>query len=172
MNRKKSKFWEHFYVADQYIFSRYWQTEKNGKVCWTQQASRKIFAKEDGPAACYFANGKVKNTTFFRKGRVVGPCKVYYPSGPLYEVCEGHVNGRLYGIVTTFHENGQIMAKARWENDRLVEILLYKDEQGNDLPIGTFIDGNGTWNWMEKGKQTLVYTYKNGKLIRQKTLKG
>lgn len=136
-----------------------------------QKNGKSPFAKANGPAYMYYPNGAVKATTFFQHGKKIGPCKKYYPSGALEQTCERHIEGKQDGLQVKWHENGQLKSKARWENGRLREILAYKDEQGKDMLIGTFKDGNGDWLWHEKGKPAVVYTYKNGKFMKKKTLK-
>jgi hypothetical protein len=171
LGKNKFPFDEHFYVDNTRIFTRRWLGKKNGEFECTQYKSAGAFAKMNGPAYHFYQDGAVKATTFMEHDKVIGPCRAYYQSGSLKQKCEGHLKGKVNGIMTTFHENGQVNSKTRWENGRLREILVYKDELGIDLPIGTFKDGNGIWNLIEKGDPAILYQYKDGKVINKKTLK-
>jgi antitoxin component YwqK of YwqJK toxin-antitoxin module len=170
--KRKLPSMEHFYVHGKRIFSRDWNQKKNGEYYWKQQISKGAFVKANGPAYRFYPNGSVKVSTTFKHNKIVGPCKEFYPSGAIRKFCSGHIKGKIHGIDTYLHENGALNARIKWESGRLVEILDYKDEQGNDLPIGTFKNGTGDLIWVEKGKETLVLSYRNGKLIKKKPLKN
>lgn len=169
-NGKGKVFREHFYVNGERVFTRLWNHYKNGEYQWTQRNGKGPFAKRHGPAYRFYPNGKVKNRAAFYDGTQVGQCFSYYPSGALKQTCQMNSRGKSDGILTTFYENGQIESKAKWENGLLREIIEYRDEDGNNRPIGTFKDGNGDWIWYEKGKATVVYLYKNGKLVKKKRI--
>lgn len=42
-----------------------------------------------------------------------------------------------------YYENGQLLSKVRYEDNRLMEINEVYDSLGNKLPYGNFKDGNG-----------------------------
>ena len=170
--RKGKLFREHVYVNGKYDFTRRWHYRKNGEFECLYQKSKGAFAKQNGPAFAFYSNGILKASTFFEHGHKIGPCKYYYPSGKIKRKCQHHINGNLDGIHTDFFENGQLHSKARWEKGRLQEILAYKDENGTDLYVGSFKDGNGTWIWTEIGKAPMVFTYRNGRLVNKKRLKN
>lgn len=167
---KGKLFREHYYVNGERVFTRWWRHKKNGAKEWTQNKSKGPFGKRNGPAYMYYPDGKTKATTFYEHNKKIGPCKEYYPSGTLKQTCEKHIKGKTHGIHTSYYENGQLKDQTRWENGRLKEILQYKDEQGRNLPIGTFKDGNGTWTYTEEGNKKFIYTYKQGKIVRRKRL--
>ncbi len=118
----------------------------------------------------YYANGMVKMTARFSNGKQVGDCLNYYPSGAIKMHCYHGEKGKINGIRTIYHENGQLKSKARWENGRLREILEYKDERGQDIAIGSFQNGTGEWIWHEKGEPTYLYTYVDGRYRKKRKL--
>jgi antitoxin component YwqK of YwqJK toxin-antitoxin module len=169
---KGKLFREHYYVNGERVFTRWWRFKKKSKEYEVvQKLGKSPFAKKNGPAYVYFPSGKMSASTVFEHNKKIGPCKEYYQSGVLKQTCERHIKGKTHGIVSNYYENGQIKAQARWDNGRLREILQYKDEQGQNLPIGTFKDGNGTWTYLEDGNKKFVYTFKQGKIVRRKRLK-
>ena len=169
--KSKLQYKEDFYLNGTRIFTRWWHRRKHGEIEWTQRQSKGPFAKRNGPAALYFPNGSLKAYSFFEHDKKVGPCKEYDQKGTLVLTCDKGIHQKGSGYQTFYHENGEIKAKTRFENGRMNEILIYQDEQGNTLPVGTFKDGNGTWIWVEKGKPTTIYTYKNGRETKKKTQK-
>lgn len=157
---------EHFYLYGHMIFTRRWYYWDNGEYSWVQFRKRGTYAKREGPACSFYADGTMMSYQVYKKGKLIGPCRNYYSNGTLSSTCERHIKGKLDGIQLKFHKNGLVKSKTRWKNGKLLQILRYKDPQGNDLPIGTFKDGNGTWVYYdEEGKQIGVQVYKNGALI-------
>lgn len=161
--KKHRLYREDFYIKGERIFTRWWNYRKNGDYQWRQKKGKSAFGKSEGPAMVYYANGAVQMTAHFSKGKQVGDCLNYYPSGAIKIRCYHGADGKPDGIRTMYHENGQVKAKTRLENGRLREILAYKDEQGQDLPIGSFQRGTGDWIWYEKGQPTYRYTYQDGR---------
>lgn len=157
---------EHYFVNGKMIFTRRWYYQDNGEYYWLQFKSRSSWAKRNGPAQFFYADGTTRGTTTYKQGRIIGPCRSYYTNGVLGHTCERHTNGGLDGMVMSFHENGRIKFKAEWKNGRLQKILRYKDEQGNDLPIGTFQDGNGQWIQYKDGLPFGIFVYRKGKLVQ------
>ncbi len=168
--KKHRLYKEEFYVKDERIFTRWWRYRKNGDYQWQQKKKKGAFAKAEGPATVYYANGKVKMTAYFSHGKQVGDCLNYYPSGALKLRCYHGANGKLNGIRTFYYENGQVKAKFRWENGRLREILEYKDEQGQDIAVASFQHGTGDWIWSEKGEPTYRYFYKDGRYKKKRKI--
>lgn len=162
---------EHYYVFGNLVFSRRWYYLCNGGYYWVQFRSRNKYAKRNGPTCAFYADGTVSHTSVYANGKVVGPCRAYYPSGELMQTCERHVKGKLDGIQMQFHENGLLKSKMKWQKGKLLKVLRYKDDQGNDLPIEAFKDGTGycgycavygNRNW----NPVFFVGDKNGKLIR------
>jgi antitoxin component YwqK of YwqJK toxin-antitoxin module len=171
-NGKGRVFREHYYLKSERIFTRRWRYKKNGEYECVQKNGKSAFAKMHGPAYRFYPDGKVKYHVVYYDGIRVGQCFGYYPSGALKQTCQMNDKGKEDGILVNYYENGQIEAKARWENGRLREIVEYKDEQGRDRPAGTFKDGNGDWIWYENGQPAIVYTYKEGKQVKKKQVKS
>lgn len=165
--RKGRLFQEHFYVKGERVFTRRWHYRRNGDYESTQHRKKSAFAPKDGPAVQYYKGGQVKKIGRFKDNRLVGKCYSYYLSGKMKSACNHNEKGDHDGLVTDFYENGQVMHQARWSNGLLVEILANKDEQGKDIPFGTFKDGTGTWIFQDPGTEKIrVYHYKNGRLIK------
>lgn len=171
-NGKGRLFREIFYLNGQRMYSRWWNYSKNGEYQWIQKRGKSPFGQKHGPAYRFYPNGQVKYRAAFYDGTQVGQCFGYYPSGALKQTCQMNGKGKSDGIIVSYHENGQVEAKARWENGRLLEIIEYKDEQGRDRPAGTFKNGNGDWVWYENGQPAYVYSYKKGKLIKKKRVRS
>ena len=161
--KKHRLFREHFYVDGERIFTRWWNYHKDGTYYWQQKRKKGAFAKAEGPAMYYYADGSIYGTARFSKGKQVGDCLEYYPSGAIKLRCHHAESGKPDGIRTIYHENGQVQAKVRLENGLLREVLEYKNEEGQDLPVGSFQQGNGDWIWYEKGQPTYRYTYQDGR---------
>lgn len=167
---------EHFYLGQTRIFTRRWVYREDagwmycngiGSYYWEQRISKNKKAKRNGPAEHYAADGTLQYTTFYRHGKRVGPTAGYYPNGVLNYTCERHLmNGKIDGRVNNYHPNGTIASKKIWKNGRLFEILAYKDDQGNELPVGTFDKGNGDVFRYIGQKPVLKDTYRNGKVIK------
>jgi len=162
---------EHVYLGGNRIFTRRWRYSNNGEFQYVQKRGAGMFDRANGPGVRFYPNGNVKYYLTFVHGRQVGPCFEYYPSGALKHICNINEHGKLNGILTNFHENGQVYAQALWENGRIREILKHQDEKGQALPVGTFNDGNGNWIWYENGQPAFVYSYRNGKLIKTEPYK-
>jgi antitoxin component YwqK of YwqJK toxin-antitoxin module len=163
-------FREHFYVKGERVFTRWWHYRKNGDYESTQHQKKSPFAKKHGPAVQYYKNGQVKRIGRFQNNKLVGRCFSYYLSGKMKSACNHNEKGDHDGLVTDFYENGQVMHQARWSNGLLVEILANKDEQGKDIPFGTFKDGTGTWIFQEpETEKVRVYYFKNGRLTKSTT---
>lgn len=165
--RKGKLFREHFYVKGERQFTRWWNYRKNGEYQVTQHKGKGAFAKKHGPALRFYPDGKLKTYVFFENGVRTGRCFNYYPSGKMKSACHSNAKGKPDGLLTEFHENGQVANQARWKDGRLVEITACKDEQGNDKPFGTLSNGTGTWVHQEPGTdKTRIYHYKDGKYIK------
>lgn len=171
-NGRGKVFREHFCVSGKRVFTQRWRYKKNGEYECIRKQGKSVFSPLHGTSYRYYPNGKVKYRAEFNKGKRAGQCFGYFPSGALKQNCQMSDDGKRHGIWTTYFENGQLESKARWENDRLREILEYRDEQGNKRPVGTFKDGNGEWEWYENGKLAYVYTYKEGKLKKTKRVRS
>lgn len=169
--RKNIPFREHFYLNGTRIFTRWWHREKNGEFEWNQRKSKGAFAKKNGPAYYYYADGKVKHTTTYEHDQLVGPCRSFYPSGSLSVICSGHDKGKMNGIQKYLHENGRLAYKLKWGDGRLLEVLNAQDEQGNSIPYGSFKNGNGIFIMKDKDGDEAHFTYKKGKMIHRKFIK-
>jgi antitoxin component YwqK of YwqJK toxin-antitoxin module len=158
---------EHYYLYGKMIFTRRWYyNSEDGGYGWTQYRRRGTYAKRHGPSCSFYEDGTLGFSTVYKKGKIVGPSRSYYPTGILKSTCAGYINGLIDGIYLEFHENGAVKSKSKWEKGRLRQILRYKDAQGNNLHVGTFKDGNGTWiKYDYEGNQVFVDTYKNGKVL-------
>ena len=159
-------FKEHFYLEGERIFTRRWRYQSNGTFAYYQKKKAGFFALTDGPEVHFYPNGNVQYYLTYVRGRRVGPCFAYYPSGALKHICDVNDKGQFNGVLAEFHENGQVYSEALWENGRLREILKHQDDKGQALPVGTFKAGNGTLIWHENGRPAFLFTYRNGKRIR------
>jgi hypothetical protein len=82
--------------------------------------------------------------------------------------CNTNHKGKSDGLFTAFFENGQVMHQERWKDGRLTEIISNRDEQGNDIPFGTFKDGNGTWIYRELDTtKAWIIHFKDGKPVKR-----
>jgi antitoxin component YwqK of YwqJK toxin-antitoxin module len=116
----------------------------------------------------FFPNGRLFYKTYYRHDQKVGPCVSYYESGIVAQTCSLHLkNGKRDGLFNSYYSNGNVLTKQLWRNGRLQKIFTYRDESGQELPIGDFKDGNGSWLLQKDGKVVYVLTYKNGKLIQE-----
>lgn len=170
-NGKGRLFREKFYLGGQRIYTRWWHYYSNGTFKVVQKKGKSPFSKLHGPAVRFYPSGNVQYYADFTHGIQTGNCFSYYPLGNLRKICRHNGQGNPEGVIYEFHENGQLSYQARWEDGRLREILAYKDSLGNDLPIGTFKDGTGTWLWQEHGKLLYEYTYKDGRMVKKRRLK-
>jgi hypothetical protein len=168
--KRKKVIREDFYVGTAYAFTRHWYYNRKDYY-WMQKLSERRSSKANGFATAYYQNGQMKSTTFFENGEKIGPCVTCHPSGAVKITCERHIKGKLDGLNTHYYEDGQLEYQTRWQNGRLWEVLTYKDRQGNDLPIGTFKNGNGVWVRGQTGGCQMAYTYRNGKVVKKKRLK-
>lgn len=171
VGKRKYPTMEHFYVKGVYLFSRDWNAQKNGGYYWREQISSGAFAKANGQANAYYSDGTISATTFFSHGKKIGPCKEYYPSGALKQTCERHVNGKQDGLNCFYHENGVLKAKFYWDHGKLSKVLESKNKNGESLLREPFTNGNGELIWEEEGDTTKLLTYKNGKVIKSRSLK-
>lgn len=169
--RKGRMYKEEFYLGGQRIHTRWWRHYSNGTFGFIQRAGKSPFSKAHGPAVKFYPSGNVEINMVYTHGIPTGNCFSYYPSGNLRKICSWNDQGKSEGIIYEFHENGQLSYQARWEDGRLREILAYKDSLGNDLPIGTFKDGTGTWLWQENGKLLSEFNYKDGRMVKKRRLK-
>lgn len=162
---------EHFYLNGKRIFSRWWTYQDNGSFNWYQTISKSRWAKKNGPAIHYYETGQIWFTTVFRHDNKVGPCATYYPTGVVESICTRHVlKGKWDGLVNHYYPNGRVKTKLIFKNGALDQILAYRDEMGDDLPIGTFSKGNGDWIIYFGKKPAMITTYKHGRRIRTKFL--
>jgi antitoxin component YwqK of YwqJK toxin-antitoxin module len=161
----------HFYLNGKRIFSRFWTYYESGSYFWEQKIGTGPFAKRNGPATYYYENGQVSNITHYRNDKIVGPCVEYYPSGIVRSFCTRHVlKNKLDGLTNSYYPNGKVHLKQVFRNGRLMDVLAYRDEEGNDLYFGTLKNGNGTFISYCKGEPFVEYTFKNGQLKRYKLL--
>jgi len=170
-NRNGRLFKEMFYLGGQRIHTRWWHYYSKGTFESVQRKGKSPFSKLHGPAVRFYPSGNVETYLVYTHGIRTGNCFSYYPSGNLRKICSRNDQGKSEGVFYEFHENGQLSYQARWEDGRLREILAYKDSLGNDLPIGTFKDGTGTWLWQEHGKLLYEFNYKDGRMVKNRRLK-
>ncbi|MBC8172720.1 MAG: hypothetical protein H7X71_02340 [Chitinophagales bacterium] len=108
----------------------------------------------------YDDEGRLYTERFCEKGE--RKCKIYrsytyYPGGRLMSNASYLGNDRD-GNHFYYYTNGQLRECMEFENDRLLNVLAYYDQEGNALEVGNFCDGEGMVN---------IYSM-NGRIIQRK----
>lgn len=102
-------------------------------------------------------NKTVSSYSVDRQGKLDGKSTEYFDSGRVREEAEYH-HGMRHGLYVKYHENGELFLKAEFDNERLMNILEYRDSNGTAFPVGTLSNGNGTVNIYYKGTGNIVET--------------
>ncbi|MDG5493028.1 toxin-antitoxin system YwqK family antitoxin [Psychroserpens sp. SPM9] len=102
----------------------------------------------------YYENGQIESEGHTNTdSKQVGVWKSYYPNHQLGRIVN-YSNGLMDGKETVYYKNGVLFKVVLWENNKLMNIISYNDNNGNELDYGDFKDGNGT----------LIYYDSEGKL--------
>lgn len=139
----------------------------------------------------YFADGKIKEKSTYRQGKVVGEKIIYFPSGQVRLIAHKNDRGNDDGVSEEYSEEGKLLststykdgkqlAKKSWyENGQLKQEVLFDSEGRRDGvakewfangQLNTLVsykhdvkDGNAE-EWRENGQPKSLYPYKDGKL--------
>ena len=117
-----------------------WKTyHENGELA----GSINIFeGKIMGLVKWYSENGELITTEVYSSDKRNGISKTYFGNGQLAII--GEFNFDLQsGKWKFYHENGNIKQILLWDEGKLMEVLISKDKNGNDLDKGTITNGNG-----------------------------
>jgi antitoxin component YwqK of YwqJK toxin-antitoxin module len=92
----------------------------------------------------------------------IGKWTYYHKNGTL-NWKGGFSDDRYQGEWIGYHENGKIYRSEIWDFGKLMSVISCYDGQGNELELGTLINGNGTvHNYDIDGNLSSVKTYKSG----------
>jgi antitoxin component YwqK of YwqJK toxin-antitoxin module len=89
-----------------------------------------------------FKNGALKSQSTYTNGTLHGYSYFYYPNGQL-QTKTFYLNGKPDSLWYRFSIHGDTLEKIRYEKGKLIDFLLCRDENNNDLHIGSFQNGEG-----------------------------
>ena len=84
---------------------------------------------KDGPLVKYYANGVIKEKSYYMAGRRNGECQSFYPNGKLWSD-DYFVDGVLDGATIAYYENGQKRYEGTMNKDKKIGQWKYYDESG------------------------------------------
>lgn len=90
----------------------------------------------------------------YAKGKLNGIRKVYFLNKKINEET-AYVNGVKNGIYKKYSETGIVLEDAVYKNDEYNGPVTYKNEKGEIVVKGNFVNGKkmGMWQFYENGKQ-------------------
>ncbi len=111
---------------------KFFNTFKNGKL--------------DGESYEYYNNGQIKSTINYINGIVVGEEKQYYSNGQLSLICNHVINDNnsistCEGPCIEYHNNGEVLAKYNFVNDKIHGEYEAFDEQGDLIEYSNYVNG-------------------------------
>ena len=95
----------------------------------------------------YHYTGEFKGKGLYKEGNRVGEWEFYYSSGKLEQKGKYDKKGRAQGPWKWYYESGALLREENYVNGKREGLLTDKDENGNIILQGNFIDNNmeGAW---------------------------
>lgn len=139
-------------IGDDYIYRS--ETYKDGFVV----GEMKFYNPDSTIYESFSYDGKSKEP--FEK-------KTYYPNGQVHEITGITSSERSKeGVNTVYYTSGKLNMKLYWQKNKLMNVILLLDEQGNKLDYGTLKDGNGTFLlYDEEGEKQVQFTIVDGEIV-------
>ena len=76
------------------------------------------------------------------------------------------MEGKLYGLATTWYENGQKRSEGNWKDGKVLPSVAWKPNR-EKCPLTNVKDGNGVWVWYKDDGTVLVHsTYNDGEEVK------
>jgi len=101
-------------------------TTKKQPIAPTPPADTSI---KDGPFVTHYANGVIKEKSYYQSGRRQGECQYFYPTGKL-QSDDFFIGGLIDGPTTVYYDNGQKRYEGTFSKGKPTGQWKYYDESG------------------------------------------
>ncbi|MBK9532188.1 MAG: toxin-antitoxin system YwqK family antitoxin [Chitinophagaceae bacterium] len=155
---------------------------------------------KNGQSLSFYDNGKLLGKVFYKNGKINGEVTEFYKTGGI--MFKGtQVDGELVGVATHYYDSGAFESEIYfkdgkeffvnyWDSTgiqqmkngtgvRILEDLLTKDKDGNDISLNVLVHGsyrdslrNGIWKYYNKTGDELILEreFKGNDIVRERWL--